>query len=108
MSNCIVIKIPNGTATSNDIPLYNYNSGVAIELPAALTGTALAIHGSIDGTNFKPIYNDNGALSITYTASTIHVISPVKLFGVERIRLVSTGNEGAERSFNVVAISPIS
>lgn len=102
-----VIKIPNGSTTSNEINLYNYNSGIAIELPSAFTGTSIAIHGSIDGTNFMPIYIDNVALSIAYVASSIHVISPSKLFGVERIKLVSGSSEGAERSFKVVSIRPV-
>ena len=103
----MIITIPNGSTNSNEINLYYYNSGVAIELPAAMTGASIAIHGSLDGTNFKPIYNDGFALSIAFVASSIHVISPSKLFGVEKIRLVSSGAEGAERSFNVSAISPV-
>ena len=105
--NVNTITIPNGGTTSNEIPLLNYNSGVVIELPAALTGTAIAIHGTIDGTNYYPIYNDNTALSITYVASTTHVLSPIKLFGISKIKLVSTGAEAPERTFKVITIRPL-
>ena len=98
-----VLTIASGQTTSDELNIGGASSGVVIELPAAMTGTSIAIHGSVDGTNFSPIYNDGFALSITFVASSIQVISPSKMLGIDKIRLVSSGAEGATRSFNVTA-----
>jgi hypothetical protein len=99
-----ILTIANAATTSDSLSVRGSSSGVCIELPSAMTGTTIAIHGSIDGTNFKPIYNDGVLLSLTYVASSIHVLSPTKLYGIEMIRLVSGSSEGAARTFNVTAL----
>ena len=82
------------SATSSAIEVQNGSGAVAIRFPAAaMAGTAVAVHGSFDGTNFFPIYNDGVALSIAIIASTMHVIRPGSIFGIPFIRLVSTAVE---------------
>ena len=81
-------------ATSQSVEVPNGKGAVAIRFPAtAMSGTAVAVHGSFDGTNFFPIYNDGVALSIPITASTMHVIRPGSVFGIPYLKLVSTAPE---------------
>lgn len=82
-----------GSATSLAVEIPNGKGAVAVRFPAAMSGTAVAVHGSFDGSNFFPIYNDGVALSIAFTASTIHVIRPGALFGIPYLKLVSTASE---------------
>lgn len=85
-----------GSATSESVEITNGKGAVAICFPAAaMAGTAVAVHGSFDGTNFFPIYNDGVALSIAIIASTMHVIRPGSVFGIPFLRLVSTASETA-------------
>lgn len=84
------------SATSMTVTVPNGSGAVAVRFPsAAMAGTAVDIHGSFDGTNFFPIYVDGVKLSITITASTIHMIRPGNIFGIPSLRLVSTASETA-------------
>lgn len=82
-----------GSATSLAVEVPNGKGAVAISFPAAMSGTSVAVHGSFDGTNFFPIYNDGVALSIAFVASSMHVIRPGSVFGIPYLRLVSTASE---------------
>lgn len=81
------------SATSLAVQVPNGSGAVAIRFPAAMAGTAVDVHGSFDGTNFFPIYNDGVKLTITFIASTMHVIRPGNIFGIPHLRLVSTASE---------------
>jgi hypothetical protein len=71
----------------------------SVQLPADMTGTALAIEGRLQNSgSWFPIKDALGAtLSITFVASTI-VRLPDAAFGCYQLRLVSNGAEAAERS----------
>lgn len=90
--------------TSDAIDIESEKSGIAIVFPAAMTGTSVAIHGSFDGTTFYPVYSDGAAVTIPFTASSMHTIPPIKLFGVRFIRLVSNGTEASARTILMNAI----
>lgn len=92
------LTIANGAATSTALALGQTASAVVIEFPAAFTGATVAIHGTVDGTNYKPVYYAGAALSVTVTVSTIHVLPAEKLLGLSSIKLVSASNEAAARS----------
>lgn len=83
-----------GSATSLAVEVPNGKGAVAIRFPdSAMAGTAVDVHGSFDGTNFFPIYNDGVKLTIAIVASTMHVIRPSSLFGIPFLKLVSTASE---------------
>ena len=96
------LTISNGGTTSTALAITDGAAGVSVILPAALTGTALAVHGSADGTNYYPIYLDGIALSITFVASSIQSITPRATIGLVGLKLVSNGTEGADRSIGFV------
>lgn len=82
------------SATSQAVEVPNGKGAVAIQFPAAaMSGTAVAVHGSFDGTNYFPVYNDGVALTISITASTMHMIRPSSIFGIPHLKLVSTALE---------------
>lgn len=82
-----------GSATSLIVEIPNGKGAVAIRFPSAMAGTAVDVHGSFDGTNFFPIYNDGVKLTIAFIASTMHMIRPANIFGIPYLRLVSTASE---------------
>lgn len=96
------ITIASSGTTSTAVAITDGAAAVVLQLPSALTGTALAVHGSADGTNFYPIYVDGTALSITHVNSSIHSLNPRATVGLLAIKLVSNGTEAAERTIGVV------
>ena len=92
--------IANG-GTTGDIDLRNFAGGV-IQLPAAITGTALAWHISIDGTTYTALYDDAStpaAKSMTVAASRAYPI-PAEAFGAGYARIVMDA-QGAARTILV-------
>lgn len=76
---------------------------VAIETPAALTGTALSFEGSRDGSTYVPLYDEtNTALSVTVGTSRGYAIPPYWFKGWTFIKVVSNAAEGADRSIVLV------
>lgn len=76
--------IAAGQTSSNSLDTTEACPGLAVQLPATAVGTSFAVHGLVSGSTYAQIYNDGVALSIPFTANSVHVISPVKLrFGAE-------------------------
>jgi hypothetical protein len=74
------------------------NSLCGILMPAAFTGTALTFLASVDGTNFFPIYNANGALSYSVAQGQYVAINPQDFYGVQYLKIQSGSAEAATRS----------
>lgn len=91
--------IVSGSTTSDAILIDWNQASLTIEFPSAFTGTYVTVYGSLDGTNYRPIYNDGIALTIPFVASSIHIISPFKTYGVNKFKLVSDAAELANRTF---------
>lgn len=90
------------SATTSDSVRLSAQSGIhAILFPSAMTGTAVAVHGSFDGATFYPVYRDGVAYTITFVASSIHQIPPGALYGLTHFKLVSNGTEAAERKITI-------
>ena len=97
MSTQSIFTIAASGSTSDAVKLSAQSAPHAILFPAAMTGTAVAVHGSFDGVTYYPIYRDGTAYTITFAASSIHQISPAILYGLSWFKLVSNGTEAAER-----------
>ena len=100
----IAITIANAAIASGAVGIGHYSFFV-LEMPAALTGTAVAIHHLMDDDTYAAMTDDTGTVipSITFTASKpvpIVTDAVVKaLMSATSIKLVSTASEGAARSF---------
>lgn len=90
--------IASGATTSSAVVIDWNQASLTIQFPAAFDGTYVTVYGSIDGDNYYPIYNDGIALTIPYVASSIHIISPFKTYGLHNFKLVSQATETAERT----------
>lgn len=94
------------SASASDAWLIDDTSYGSILLPAALTGTALAIQGRfIDSGSWFPILDPLGAaLSVAFAASSIIRI-PDAAFACRELQLVSNGTEAAARSIGALSKS---
>lgn len=85
--------IASGQTTSNALNTTDECPGLALQMPATAVGTSFAVHGLISGSTYAQIYNDGVALSVPFSANSVHVISPIKLLGVRSFKLVSNATE---------------
>lgn len=95
------VTIALNDTVSSAITIPNNCAVVSIQTPAALTGTALTIQGSQDGTNFGDVYVDGTVQTLTVTTSKVYQISPLVTLGLKELRLVSGSTELAARSILV-------
>lgn len=100
------VQIANA-ATDSDIIQLPAETIVAVMIPVAHTNATLALHGSIDGTNFYPLKEKDGtAVAITTATSTgFYKLSPSLTDGVPYVKLVSGGAEGAQRNITLLVAS---
>ncbi len=91
--------IASGATKSAAVNVYG-TTICAIEIPSTFTGTSISFEGSIDGTNFAPIYDMDGVLvSISgVSASKTFVLNPTIFYAYRSIKIVSGSTEGAERT----------
>jgi hypothetical protein len=82
-----------GSDTSLALNIAPDQGALTIQFPAAMSGTAVDVLGSIDGTNYLPIYVDGVKLTIAFVASSIHCIRASSIFGVTSLKLKSTASE---------------
>lgn len=90
-----VFTIAASGSTSGAVQVDENQAMTAILFPAAMTGTAVDIHGSNDNVTFAPIYNDGVKLSAGFVASSWHQIAPAKTFGFRWLKVVSNGTEAS-------------
>jgi hypothetical protein len=66
---------------------------LTIQFPAVMSGTAVDVLGSIDGTNYLPIYVDGVKLTIPFIASSLQCVRAAAIFGITSLKLKSTASE---------------
>jgi hypothetical protein len=94
--------IPNSGTISAAVDLVGTGL-VAIQLPAAMTGTAISFQGSADGTTFGAIHDGAGAaVSITIAANLVVVVPSSITNGSRWLKLVSGSTEAAERTIKLI------
>lgn len=94
----VTFTIAASASASDAIKIDEDRALTAIRFPAAMTGTAVDVHGSIDGVTYSPIYNDGVKLTVTFVASSWHQIAPAKTFGFRWFKVVSNGTEASAAS----------
>lgn len=85
-----------GQQNSTPLQIGTNQGALVLQFPAAMTGTSVEVQGSLDGTNYFPIYVDGVQLTVGFVASSLQCIKPGTLFGVRNLRLRSSAVEAAE------------
>ena len=100
----IPATIANGEAASSAIDMHG-TRGVGIVFPAAMTGTGVTISGSMDGTNFYTLHTGSADYAVAKQNSKCVKLDADMMKAAGRyIKLTSSGNEGAERAFTIIAV----
>ena len=102
VANAIIAS--SGTK-SGAVIVANDTQPVALDMPAAFTGTAVTFEASTDGgTTFNAVMEVGGAAaySVTVAASKFVPLDPRVFAGVGAFKVVSGSAEGAERTVRVV------
>lgn len=92
--------IANGETVSDSVYCGD-KVAMSLQIPAAITGTAISFQGSHDGVTYLAVNSGGSAYSETVAASKSVDLDSSKLQGYRHIKLVSNGAEGAERSIGV-------
>lgn len=93
--------IANGQTTSGAVWVGG-KVPVALQMPAAFTGTAVTFLGSVDGVTYQAIEPGGAAYSVSVAASKTVPLVAVYFAGFAYLKLVSNAAEGAAR--NVVVM----
>lgn len=95
--------IASGQTVSSAVQL-DARSVVGFYFPV-MTGTAVTISTSFDGTNYSQVYEVSTATSYTVSGTARYVhCNPGFLQGCKYIKITSNGAEGAARSISVISI----
>jgi hypothetical protein len=99
----LTATIANGATVSDEMDLTSGRSLVAIQTPAALTGTALTFTAcSTSGGTFVPVYDTSGnAVSVTVSTSRYIPLTPASFVGIRYLKVVSGSAEAAARSITL-------
>lgn len=84
--------------------IYTYGvTAVALEMPAAFTGSILTFETSTDGTTFQPAFNIKGIqVSFVCAAARNILIAAQDFFSVGYIKIVSGSAEAADRTIRII------
>lgn len=73
----------------------------SFQLPSAMTGTAVAVEVSNDGTNFTQVVEEDAEVNPITVANNGSFVLPIKTFSFRYFRLASNDTEVAERTILV-------
>lgn len=96
------VTIASSGSTSTALTLQG-TTPLAIQMPAAFTGTAITFECSVDGSTFYDLYNEATEYSVAVLASRYVALNPNVFEGVRFIRLVSGSSEAAIREIFVIS-----
>jgi len=91
----------NGTKTEG---LDTHNCQICgVEIPSALTGTAISFEESVDGVTYLNVINpaDGADYSVTIATPGYHPLDNDVFHGCRFLKIVSNGSEAAERSIGL-------
>ena len=90
----------NASTTSAALFVGDYNGGT-FAIPSAISGASVTIEGSVDGTNWGTIHdNDNADIAAITIAANGQYRIPDEAFNYPHIRFSGT-SQGAERTLQV-------
>lgn len=97
--------IPASGTTSDARTTPSKKTLVAVEMPAAFTGTSLSFEVSNDGgATWRTAADGSTAYSITVAANQYHSLKPEVFYGAGLVRVKSNAAEAAERQLNLIFI----
>lgn len=99
----VSVTIASSGTTSTSVQMQANRVPMAIEIPAAFTGTAISFQASFDDATYRPIYDEATAYSVGVGTSRHVALKRQAMEGVKYIKLVSTGTETAQRTINIIA-----
>lgn len=99
--------IPSGSDTSG-----NLNAGgrvpSALVMPAAWTAADITFEVSIDGSTWVPVHLADGTqYTLTVAASRFVSLTADYFIGAKHVRLVSSVNQGADRTMTLMMSRPV-
>lgn len=99
----VTAAIASGQTVSEAVDLAG-TTLVGIQLPVALTGTALSFQAatSLGGAYQQMIDGNGNALSKTVSQGKFLTLSPAEFAGVQFLKVVSNASEGASRALELV------
>lgn len=97
----VKVSIASGGTTSGMADLQNRRL-LAIQMPAAFTGSALTFQGSHDGETFATLYSSGSDVSVAVAAGKYVAIDPAIFAGVEYLKVISGSAEGAARELQLI------
>ena len=96
------VTIASSGTTSTGLTLQG-TIPLAIQTPAALTGTSFTFQASVDGASWFDLYNAGTQYSVTVAASRYIALNPDVFEGIRYIRIVSGSSEGASRTIYIIS-----
>lgn len=95
--------ILSGATESNAVDLAGCRA-VGIVFPAAMTGTGVTISGSMDGTNYYTLHTGSADYAVAKQNSKCVKLDADIMRCARWLKLTSSGAEGADRVFSVIAV----
>lgn len=101
----VALNLANGATTSDALPMTGVSLG-GIEIPTSFTGTSVSFQVSIDGTNYRGLYDKNGNLVSIPTATKpgVYALDPTIFYPFRSVKIVSSGTEAAARVINCALV----
>ena len=102
MSQIAQVTIANGATVSDAAILQGDIKFICI--PASMTGTALKVHSTIDGTTYAVLKDTSGNdLSITIGSAIAMIpVAGLNLQGIRRVKLVSGSAETGAKVISII------
>ena len=98
------VVIANGATTSTAISMDGARIPLAIQLPAALTGTVITFQASVDsGVTYTALYDESTLYSLTVSTSRWVALKRSVFDAVTLVRLISGSTEGGTRTIQVIS-----
>ena len=97
------VSIPSGSTTSTALITNGMPLAIMV-LSTAITGTAIALEGSVDGgVTFSPVRDSEADAAVSLTASAGGVYSNLArvTLGLDAVRFVSSSNEAGTRTLRL-------
>lgn len=98
----LTVTIPNAGTTSDSATMPATMYCLGLVTPAALTGTAFTFEGSIDGSTFRPLYDQATLYSVNVGTSRYVALKPEVMQSAKYLKVVSGSSEGALRTITLV------
>lgn len=101
--NLTDVTISSSGTVSTAIQLQSNRVPVAIQLPAAFTGTSVTFQASFDDATYFPVYDEATLYTVNVGTSRHIGLKRVPMDGVRFFKVVSTSSEASGRTIGVIS-----